>query len=162
MMLRYWYRLYTKPTKAEDALEPAIAALGERYRAQHPWLKYKHFADFALLDRKRIIEVDGASHDTPRQKYKDLQHMIALKADGWDVIRVTNEQALANPSGTVAAALLATPQTAEQLQSSLRTLTQNYPELLVVKPKKSRRRKARSPKKAAGKRGGARRKAPGG
>jgi very-short-patch-repair endonuclease len=162
MMLRYWYRLYHQMTPAEVSLEPALAALGERYRVQHPFLKHKHFADFALLDRKRIIEVDGDSHDKPSQKYKDLQHMIALKADGWDVVRVSNEQALANPGGTVAAALLAIPQTAEQLQSSLRTLTQNYPELLVEKPKKTRRRK--SPKKAkapsGGKRGGARRRRP--
>lgn len=162
MMLGYWYRLYHNMTAAELALEPAIAALGERYRSQHPFLKYKHFADFALLDRKRIIEVDGASHDTPRQKKKDLEHMLALRSDGWDVIRVTNEQALANPSGTVAAALLAIPQTIEQLQSSLQTLTRNYPELLAVKPKRTRRPKARKRAKApsAGRRGVGRRKPP--
>lgn len=140
-------------TPSELALEPAIAALGERYRAQHPFLKHKHFADFALLDRKRIIEVDGDSHDTPRQKYKDLQHMIALKADGWDVIRVTNDAAKVAPVETVKAALTAIPQTAEQLEAALARLLRDYPELSVPPAKRSKRTKRRKPKKpAAGKR----------
>lgn len=161
MMLRWGYRLLMNMTPAEVALEPAVAALGERYRSQFPFLGQKLFADFALLDRKLIIEVDGNSHDVPSQKLKDIQHTLALKALGWEVIRVTNEQALANPAGTVAGALQATPQTVAQLQSALQTLTQNYPSLLEPKPKKSRSRKARTPaKRAAGKRGAGRRKPP--
>ena len=129
-MLGFWYRLYHNMTPAEKALEPAIAALGERYRSQHPFLKHKLFADFALLDRQRIIEVDGASHDTPRQKWKDLQHMLALKADGWDVIRVSNDAATVAPVETVETALKALPQTVEQLQASLSRLVKDYPQLL--------------------------------
>ena len=162
-LLGYWYRLYHNMTPAEVALEPAIAALGERYRSQHPFLRHKLFADFALLDRKRIIEVDGASHDTPKQKKKDLEHMIALRSDGWDVVRVSNAQALAAPAGTIADALLAIPRTTPQLEAALSQLTRNYPELLVQKPKKSKRRKPRRKAKAlaGGKRGGGHRKQPG-
>lgn len=161
-LLGYWQRLYDDMTPAEVALEPAIAALGERYRSQHPFWGLKHFADFALLERKRIIEVDGDSHDKPSQKKKDLEHTIALKSLGWDVVRVSNEQALANPAGTVAAALQATPQTTAQLQAELQQLLQNYPSLLVEKPKRPRSKKPRRQAKgrAAGKRGEARRKPP--
>lgn len=156
MMLRYWYRLYNNMTPAEQALEPAIAALGERYRSQHPFLKHKLFADFALLDRKRVIEVDGDSHDKPSQKKKDLEHMLALRSDGWDVVRVSNEQALAVPVETVAWCLSATPQTTEQLQRSLERLKAEHPALFEPKPTKSRkpRRKAKAaqPKRGAGRR----------
>lgn len=148
MLLRYWCRLYQNMTESERALEPSIAALGERYRAQHPFFGLKLIADFALLDRKLIIEVDGNSHDRPAQKKKDLQHMIALKALGWDVVRVTNEQAQAVPAETVAAALARTPQTASQLGASLEQLLRDYPELAVEPPK--RPRKKRRPRKAAG------------
>lgn len=135
-------------TPAETSLEPAIAALGERYRSQHPFLKHKHFADFALLDRKLIIEVDGDSHNDPHQKKKDLEHTLALKSDGWEVVRVTNEQALADPAGTVKAALSATPQTEPELQASLERLLRDYPKLLVAPAKRSKSRKRRRKAKA--------------
>lgn len=130
-------------TEPERALEPAIAALGERYRCQHPFFGLKHIADFALLDRMRIIEVDGDSHDQPAQKKKDLKHMIALKALGWDVIRVSNDQAKAAPAETVAHCLTAAPQTAAQLEASLARLLRDYPKLAVEPPKRSRRKSRR-------------------
>lgn len=157
MMLRYWYRLYHQMTPAEQALEPAIAALGERYRAQHPFLKHKHFADFVLLDRKLVIEVDGDSHDKPAQKKKDLDHMLALALDGWDVVRVSNEQALAVPAETVAWCLTATPQTEQQLTQALARLKAEHPALFEPKPPKSR--KSRRPAKGRA-RGAGRRKPP--
>src|SRR5512139_1707813 len=147
-------------TPAEVALEPAIAALGERYRSQHPFWGLKHFADFALLERKLIIEVDGDSHDKPSQKKKDLEHTIALKSLGWEVVRVSNEQALANPSGTVAIALLETPQTTEQLQQDLERLKAEYPSLFEPKKPKPRKRRQPAKPRGAGKRGAGRRKPP--
>jgi hypothetical protein len=78
-LLSYWYRNYMHPTKAEASLETAVATLGEPYRTQHPFIALSHFADFALLDRKLTIEVDGDSHDRPDQKEKDLLHMIGCR-----------------------------------------------------------------------------------
>jgi very-short-patch-repair endonuclease len=158
-LLGYWQRLYDDMTPAEVALEPAIAALGERYRSQHPFWGLKHFADFALLDRKLIIEVDGSSHNTPSQKKKDLEHTLALKSLGWEVVRVSNEQAQAVPAETVAWCLRATPQTTEQLQTALARLKAEHPALFEPKPTKSRkpRRKAKA---AQPKLGAARRKPP--
>lgn len=147
MILGYWYKLYMNMTESEKALEPAIAALGELYRVQHPFLKFKHFADFALPNRKLVIEVDGDSHLKPLQKKKDLDHMIGLKSIGWDVVRVTNEQSQADPAGTVAAALIARRTTLEELQEALAQLLLDYPELLVPPAKKSRRKKRRPPRK---------------
>lgn len=97
----YWYRLSAYPTGPERSLEPAVAALGEPYRAQHLFVALKHIADFALLRRKIIIEVDGASHQLPAQMKKDLEHTIALQALGWTVVRISNEWAERDPYGAV-------------------------------------------------------------
>lgn len=149
VMLGYWYRLYSNMTNAETALEPAIAALGERYRSQHPFLKLKLFADFALLDRHLIIEVDGASHDTPSQKKKDLVHMLALRSEGWNVVRVSNEFATVDPVGAVSACLRAPQTTLEELQADLERLLQNYPHLAVVAAKRPKRPRQPPPAKSA-------------
>lgn len=141
MLLRYWAKLYSSPTDSEKAIEPAIAALGEPYRAQHPFFSLKHIADFVLLNRKLIIEVDGDSHSRPAQIKKDLEHTIALKALGYEVIRVTNEQAQAIPEETVKAALRATPQTLEELQRDLARLKVSHPKLFEPKPKKAYRKR---------------------
>lgn len=147
-MLGYWYRLYHNMTPSEVALEPAIAALGERYRSQHPFLKHKLFADFALLDRKLIIEVDGASHDAPAQKLKDLKHMMALRSDGWNVVRISNLEATVDPAGAVSRCLRAPQTTQEELEAALARLLRDYPKLLETPAKKSRRPPRRAPKKA--------------
>jgi very-short-patch-repair endonuclease len=151
MLLRYWARLYNKPTEAEKAIEPAIASLGERYRSQHPFFALRHIADFVLLDRKLIIEVDGKSHSAPKQIKKDLEHTIALKALGYEVIRVTNEQAMAAPWETVLAALSQKPETLDALQVKLARLKKECPELWVKKPRK-KRKKGSAKKRASGRR----------
>lgn len=153
-MLGYWYRLYHNMTPSEVALEPAIAALGERYRSQHPFLKHKLFADFALLDRKLIIEVDGTSHDTPKQKKKDLEHMLALRSDGWNVVRIRNEEATADPVGAVSRCLRAPQTTQVELLGALARLLRDYPQLLEPPAKRSKRPPRLARAKAGATRGG--------
>lgn len=93
--------LYANRTPAELALESAIAALGIPYRAQMLFPGLGHIADFALLDSKVIIEVDGKSHDKPIQLAKDYIHTIALAKRGWKVVRCTNEEVLRSPKATL-------------------------------------------------------------
>lgn len=100
-LFKNWYWLYSNLTEPELALEPAIAALGKRYRAQHLFAGLKHIVDFALLDDKIIIEVDGSSHTKPDQIRKDLEHTIKLESMGWRVVRCSNEAAKANPEHTL-------------------------------------------------------------
>lgn len=87
-------------TLSERALEPHIAALGERYRAQH-LLFGIGIVDFALLDRRVIIEVDGASHDKPEQQDKDALRTYKLEKLGWVVVRCKNAQAVSDPGITL-------------------------------------------------------------
>ena len=101
-LFKNWYFLSKNLTVAERALEPAVAALGERYRSQWLFPRLYHIADFVLVDRRVIIEVDGASHKDPKQRYKDLTRTIALEQDGWKVVRCSNEEAIKSPFVTVA------------------------------------------------------------
>lgn len=154
-LLGYWRRMCEEPTEAEAALEPAIAALGERYRHQYPFWDFKYFADFALLDRKLIIEVDGDSHDRPAQKEKDLQHELKVLELGWRVVRLTNEAALEDPEFAVKAAIatdeiaLDTVDVKTRLEAQLAQLHRNYPALLAAAAKRSKRRRQSALKGAA-------------
>lgn len=101
-----WAKLYATPTKSELAIEPAIAALGIPYRAQHPVFACHAIADFALLGPRILIEVDGRSHNGPAAKAKDRERTARLERQGWVVVRCTNEQAEAEPAATVQRLLL--------------------------------------------------------
>ena len=65
----YAYQAWSlaNPTRHEEIVERAVARLGERYRTQHLFMPVPR-PDFALLDSKITIEVDGKSHDEPEQK----------------------------------------------------------------------------------------------
>lgn len=104
--LGHWAHLYTDITQAEYAIEPAIAALGVRYRSQHPIFAYHFIVDFALLDSRIIIEVDGKSHHGPKAQAADRERTLKLERLGWVVVRCTNEEAIAEPHATVQKLLL--------------------------------------------------------
>lgn len=99
--LRHWATLYTKETESEKAIEPHIAALGVPYRAQHPIFAAHFIVDFALLDERIIIEVDGKSHNSAAAKVADRVRTLAIERFGWVVVRCTNEEAQREPAATV-------------------------------------------------------------
>lgn len=104
--LENWAALYTKPTASENAIEPAISALGIPYRAQHPVFAAHCIVDFALLGPRIAIEVDGKSHNGPAAKANDRTRTLKLEALGWVVVRCSNEQAQLDPVNTVQRMLL--------------------------------------------------------
>lgn len=141
MFLRNWARLYTTQTPAERALEPAIAALGVPYRAQHPFFGLRHIADFALLDDKLIIEVDGKSHETATQIRKDLKHTLGLMKMGWRVVRCKNEEAVADPEACVRACLERATHLPTQAELEAAALELG-PEPFAVRPRRRKPRRA--------------------
>lgn len=104
--LTHWAQLYAAPTKSEASIEPAIAALGRPYRTQHPIFARHCIVDFALIEDKIIIEVDGKSHNSPAAKAADAVRTAGLESLGWTVVRCKNEDAQRDPVGTVAKCLL--------------------------------------------------------
>lgn len=102
-LLKYWAAALSNPTDGEAALEPHIAALGVRYRCQHPlWGVKAYRLDFALLDEKIAIEVDDPSHTQKRKRAADKMRTARLNKAGWKVLRTTNEAVLADPAKALA------------------------------------------------------------
>jgi very-short-patch-repair endonuclease len=99
-MLARWAKLY-KGTPAEHAIEPAVASLGVPYRFQHPLWNVRLFPDFCLPTLGVVIEVDDSGHFTKAGRAKDVERTAKLNQAGYRVVRCTNEQAVADPYGTV-------------------------------------------------------------
>ena len=71
---------------------------GLHFRRQHPIAGY--FADFACLELRLIVELDGGQHDE-RREY-DLIRADVLAASGFEVLRFWNNDVLANTAGVLA------------------------------------------------------------
>ena len=84
------------PTEAESILWSALRAsqCGVRFRRQH--IIGDYIADFVCLSRKLIIEVDGAYHNRAAQMISDEQRTEDLKRLGFRVLRLQNEEIIAN------------------------------------------------------------------
>lgn len=144
-MLSYWYELYTRQTVAEKTLEPHVAALGFRYRTQHPFLSAKAISDFYFPDYNVTIEVDDDGHSKKKGKIKDQERTKRLAGLGVKVYRFTNEEVISNPS---------------QVASTIKRLLEYEGKVFAVsekdsvrlgigtKRKKTRRQKSRPPRKS--------------
>ena len=63
---------------------------GLKFRRQYPiepWI-----VDFACLEKKLVIELDGAYHDATHEA--DIRREEDLRRKGWDVIRFANDEVL--------------------------------------------------------------------
>ena len=90
-------RLRRDSTDVEKRLWRAIRddALNARFRRQHPIGRY--FADFACVEAKLVVEVDGCQHSPERDGVRDAE----LTARGWHVLRFWNNEVLNNLDGVV-------------------------------------------------------------
>jgi len=69
---------------------------GFKFRRQHPVGRY--VADFACIEAKLIVELDGGQHaDNP----KDLERTVWLESQGWCVIRFWNNEVFENLDGVL-------------------------------------------------------------
>lgn len=93
-------KLRRHQTDSEAQLWRALrnSALGFKFRRQHPVLG-QYIADFACVEAKLIIELDGAGHfervnaDTVRDE--------RLSCAGWRVLRVGNHEVVGNIGGVL-------------------------------------------------------------
>jgi very-short-patch-repair endonuclease len=65
---------------------------GHRFRRRHPIGRY--IADFACLDKKCVIELDGGQHQD--QVSYDERRPLFLQEQGWQVLRFWNNDVLNN------------------------------------------------------------------
>jgi very-short-patch-repair endonuclease len=72
---------------------------GAKFRRQQPLGNY--IVDFACLDKKLIIEIDGGQHNIEQTKEKDKQRTLWLEKEGYQVLRFWNNDILQNVEGVL-------------------------------------------------------------
>jgi len=72
---------------------------GLKFRRQVPIVRY--YADFVCMEARLVIEADGPSHR--QSEAYDQARTEVLEGLGYQVLRITNEQVLADPSGVALA-----------------------------------------------------------
>lgn len=85
---------------AERRLWAALRARqldGLRFRRQHPIGSY--IADFACLEKRLVVEVDGSQHAEPTQAAHDTRRTRWLESEGYRVVRVWTNEVLENLDG---------------------------------------------------------------
>jgi len=90
---------------------------GVGIRRQTPIGNY--VADFVCFSSKLIIELDGESHDFEERQKSDQRRDAFFAAEGFQVLRFTNEQVMSNLEGVVEAIRLAASAGARGSPSSL-------------------------------------------
>jgi len=65
---------------------------GHKFRRQHPIGRY--FADFACIEAKLVVELDGGQHFEPEAMEADARRTTDLSALGFEVLRFTDREAL--------------------------------------------------------------------
>ena len=73
---------------------------GAKFRRQHPIPPY--IADFACVDARLVVEIDGRSHDVADQAAYDAIRTDVLSSAGWRVLRVRDDEVLTDPQSVAA------------------------------------------------------------
>ena len=85
--------LRVRQTEAESLLWCALRSrrlCGLKFRRQYPIEPF--ITDFACIERKLAIEIDGGYHDYVYED--DLSRQKKIESEGWSVIRFSNEDIL--------------------------------------------------------------------
>ncbi|MBI4285772.1 MAG: endonuclease domain-containing protein [Chloroflexi bacterium] len=94
--------LRRKQTGAENLLWAELRNMrsdGVKFRRQHPIGDY--IVDFICLEKKLVIEVDGGQHNEDVKKEEDETRTLWLESEGYHIIRLWNNEVLANIEGVV-------------------------------------------------------------
>jgi very-short-patch-repair endonuclease len=88
-------------TRAEILLWARLRrkALGYRFKRQAPIGPF--VVDFACVEAKLVVEVDGATHRTPEQIDYDRRRERYLEANDWRVVRFWNREVYENLDGAL-------------------------------------------------------------
>jgi very-short-patch-repair endonuclease len=57
--------------------------------------------DFACYSARLVIEVDGATHSSDVERARDAVRSAALRAQGYDILRFTNDEVFHNIEGVL-------------------------------------------------------------
>jgi len=88
----------TKQSRTEKLLLAELYNLGLRPKPQHKISRMT--VDFAFVDEKIVIEVDGIYHHTQKQKEADGNRDDHLQSIGWKVRRLSAEEVHKDPENS--------------------------------------------------------------
>ena len=77
---------------------------GFHFRKQHPLTPY--IVDFACVKSRVIVEVDGETHWQAFERKRDARRTAMLEQDGWEIVRVWNDEVYRNEDGVVETILM--------------------------------------------------------
>ncbi|HLG65562.1 MAG TPA: DUF559 domain-containing protein [Ktedonosporobacter sp.] len=94
---------WTPPT---SYIEERFLAFWQRFNIPYTLIRQHkigpYYADFAHLESRTVIEIDGAAyHSTPEQIERDQYRQQRLESWGWNVIRFSGKQVYRDPVRTV-------------------------------------------------------------
>jgi very-short-patch-repair endonuclease len=95
-------KLRASQTSAEARLWQALRGrrlAAWKFRRQHPIDRY--VVDFVTVEGRLIVEVDGVTHETDRELFRDAERTRILEAFGYNVVRVSNIDVYENLGGVL-------------------------------------------------------------
>ena len=69
---------------------------GEKYSIIREYCIFPYFIDFAFVNEKVAVEIDGSQHLLEDRKERDNKKDELLLKDGWSVIRITDKEVKSN------------------------------------------------------------------
>jgi very-short-patch-repair endonuclease len=69
------------------------------FRNQHPIGPY--IADFACVQLKLVVEVDGETHSSVLERRHDARRTAFIESGGWSILRFWNSEVYENLEGVV-------------------------------------------------------------
>lgn len=100
-------KMRKEPTEAENAFWKMASGngFGVKFRRQHVIDNY--IVDFVSLEGKLVVEIDGGYHFTQEQQIEDNLRSQVLKDYGFTILRLKNEEVIADPEEVKAKVRLA-------------------------------------------------------
>ena len=98
ILKEYSREMRNDPTDAERAAWSVLSDnnLGYKFRRQH--IIGDYIVDFVCLEKMLVIEIDGEYHNEWEQQINDEERTAWLNKRGFNVIRFTNAEVIADPT----------------------------------------------------------------
>ena len=98
ILKEYSREMRNNPTDAERAAWSVLSDnnLGYKFRRQH--IIGDYIVDFVCLEKMLVIEIDGEYHNEWEQQINDEERTAWLNKRGFNVIRFTNAEVIADPT----------------------------------------------------------------
>ena len=90
------------PTDGETAFWNIVSGdngLDAKFRRQH--IIENYIVDFVCLEKRLVVEIDGGYHNDSQQEIADNQRSQDLKDYGFTILRLKNEEVIADPEQVI-------------------------------------------------------------